>query len=97
MWRRRRGGGGGDGAGAEQEPGHRRRLDAEASGLKVNYSKTSATLIRGSQEDEERTTQTLGCELARFPIRYLGLQLALRPLTKAEWQPMLDRVIKCVP
>jgi hypothetical protein len=35
--------------------------------------------------------------LARFPIKYLGLQLALIPLTKAEWQPMLDQVIKCVP
>jgi hypothetical protein len=72
-------------------------LFGEASGLEVNYRKTSATLIRGTHEDEERTTQTLGCELTRFPIRYLGLQLALRPLTKAEWQPMLDRVIKCVP
>jgi hypothetical protein len=35
--------------------------------------------------------------LARFPIRYLGLQLALMPLSKAEWQPLLDQVIKCVP
>jgi hypothetical protein len=69
----------------------------EASGLTVNFRKTSATLIRGTQEDEERTTRILGCELARFPIRYLGLQLALRPLTKAEWQPMLDQVTKCVP
>jgi hypothetical protein len=72
-------------------------LFGEASGLKVNFRKTSATLIRGSQEDEERATSILGCELARFPIRYLGLQLALRPLPKVEWQPMLDKVIKCVP
>jgi hypothetical protein len=38
----------------------------------------------------------MGCELANFPIRYLGLQWA-RPLTKAEWQPMLDGVIHCAP
>jgi hypothetical protein len=36
---------------------------------------------------------TLGCEIAKFPIKYLGLNLTLRPLTKAEWQPALDKVI----
>jgi hypothetical protein len=72
-------------------------LFGEASGLRVNLRKTTATLIRGTPEEEERTTRIVGCELARFTIRYLGLQLALRPLTKAEWQPLLDQVIKCVP
>ncbi|KAK1648314.1 hypothetical protein QYE76_066119 [Lolium multiflorum] len=52
---------------------------------------------RDTQEDEERTARILGCGLAAFPIRYLGLQLALRPLTKAEWQPLLDQVVKSVP
>jgi hypothetical protein len=61
-----------------------------ASGLKVNYRKTIATLIRGSEEDKARVTEILGCEVAEFPIKFLGLQLSLRPLTKAEWQPMLD-------
>jgi hypothetical protein len=32
-----------------------------------------------------------------FLIRYLSLQLALRPLTKAQWQPILDRVIDFLP
>jgi hypothetical protein len=72
-------------------------LFGEALGLHVNFGKTTAILIRGTLEDEQRTDRVLGCELAAFPIRYLGLQLALRPLTKAEWQPLLDRVITCVP
>ncbi|KAM0890566.1 hypothetical protein ACQ4PT_026958 [Festuca glaucescens] len=76
---------------------HMLSLFGEASGLRVNFRKTTATLIRGTHEEEERTTRILGCELARFPIRYLGLQLALRPLSKTEWQPLLDQVIKCVP
>ncbi|KAM0870271.1 hypothetical protein ACQ4PT_040114 [Festuca glaucescens] len=76
---------------------HMLSLFGEASGLRVNFRKTTATLIRGTHEEEERATRILGCELARFPIRYLGLQLALRPLSKAEWQPLLDQVIKCVP
>ena len=32
-----------------------------------------------------------------FLIKYLGLQLALRPLSKAEWQPMLDMAVNLVP
>jgi hypothetical protein len=52
---------------------HMLRLFGETSGMRVNFRKTTATLIRGTHEEEERTTRILGCELARFPIRYLGL------------------------
>ena len=41
--------------------------------------------------------QTLQCGLMEFPCRYLGLQLAIRSLTRAEWLPMLDQVRKFVP
>jgi hypothetical protein len=59
------------------------RIFGKASGLHVNYRKTNATLIRANDQDEEIIRETLRCDLASFPIRYLGLQLALRPLTKA--------------
>ncbi|KAM0838180.1 hypothetical protein ACQ4PT_061150 [Festuca glaucescens] len=72
-------------------------LFGEASGLKVNYSKTTATVIRGNEESRIRVQETLQCELAEFPLKYLGLQLALRPLTKAQWQPLLDGMIKWIP
>jgi hypothetical protein len=39
----------------------------------------------------------MGCQIVQFPIRYLGLQLAIRPLTKAQWQPVLDRLIDFLP
>jgi hypothetical protein len=68
-----------------------------ASGLKVNYRKTTATLIRGTEEDEHRIREVLGCEIATFPIKYLGLQLALKTLTRAQWQPMLDKALMCLP
>jgi hypothetical protein len=35
--------------------------------------------------------------MAEFLIKYLGLQLALKPLTKAQWQPMIDAAIKITP
>ncbi|KAM0875832.1 hypothetical protein ACQ4PT_036554 [Festuca glaucescens] len=72
-------------------------LFSEASGLRVNFGKTTATLIRGGLEEENIVRTEMGCTIANFPIRYLGLQLALCPLTKAEWQPMLDGVIHCAP
>ena len=68
-----------------------------ASGLRMNFQNTTATLIRGTTEDEARVGDVLNCRVTRFPITYLGLQLALRPLTKSEWQPMLDRAIAFVP
>jgi hypothetical protein len=72
------------------------RIFGEASGLRVNYGKTTATLIRCGEEAEIRVKKVLGCEIANFPIVYLGLKLALRPLTKSEWHPMLDRVLQCM-
>jgi hypothetical protein len=68
-----------------------------ASGLQVNFCKSSATVIRGDEQDEARAAGILGCPTVKFPIRYLGLQLALRPLTKAQWQPALDRIIDFLP
>jgi hypothetical protein len=68
-----------------------------ASGLRVNYRKPTATPIRGGDGDEDGIRENLGYEIANFPIRYLGLQLALRPLTKAEWQPMINQVTNYIP
>jgi hypothetical protein len=73
------------------------RIFGGASGLKVNYSKTTAMLIRGSEELEERVKECLGCNIAKFLIKYLGLPLALRPLTRSEWQPWLDGVTHFLP
>jgi hypothetical protein len=68
-----------------------------ASGLKVNLQKTSATLIRGGAVEEELVSRFLGCAIGKFPLRYLGLQLSLGPLTRAQWQPMLDAAIRIIP
>lgn len=69
----------------------------EASGLRVNYSKSSAIVIRGNLEDRQRVAALLQCDITEFPCRYLGLELAIKNLTHAEWQPMLDKVWHFVP
>ncbi|KAM0852955.1 hypothetical protein ACQ4PT_051408 [Festuca glaucescens] len=65
----------------------------EASGLKPNYRKTTTTVIEGTEEDRLRVHEILECQMAEFPIKYLGPQLALRPLTRAQWQPTLDSIV----
>jgi hypothetical protein len=55
-----------------------------ASGLHINYSKTTATMIRGSPQGRALVRNILRCRIVPFTLRYLGMQLALRPLTKAE-------------
>ena len=68
-----------------------------ASGLQVNYRKTSATLIRAGDRERELVARVLECPIMEFPIRYLGLQLALKPLTRNQWQPMLEAATKITP
>ncbi|KAM0872012.1 hypothetical protein ACQ4PT_039010 [Festuca glaucescens] len=67
------------------------------SGLHVNYANTSAIVIRGGEQTKELIVDTLNCSIKDFPIKYLGLQLALRPFTKAQWQPLLDATTHLVP
>lgn len=45
----------------------------EVSGLRVNYKKSTATIIRGELEDRARVGDLLQCSLTEFPCRYLGL------------------------
>ena len=69
----------------------------EASGLRVNYSKSSAILITNDADDRARVQSLLQCPIGEFPSRYLGLQLAIKNLTKAQWQPLLDQVRHFIP
>jgi hypothetical protein len=68
-----------------------------ASGLTVNYQKTAATIIRGGESENLLASTILRCQILEFPIRYLGLQLSIQPLTRAQWQPLLDAAIRVAP
>ena len=56
-----------------------------------------AIMIHGDNSDRERVESILNCQLGNFPCKYLGLQLAIRQPTRAEWQPMIDHAKKCAP
>jgi hypothetical protein len=53
--------------------------------------------MRGEQHEEQRREKILGCPLVKFPLRYLGLQLILHPLTRSQWHPVVDKVMDFLP
>lgn len=63
-----------------------------ASGLMTNYNKSATTPIQCSQEQLQVVADELQCNIQLFPIIYLGLPLSTRKPTKAEVQPILDKL-----
>ncbi|KAE8778006.1 Serine/threonine-phosphatase BSL2-like protein [Hordeum vulgare] len=69
----------------------------KASGLHVNFVKSSTILIPGEDHDEEVVTNALPWKIDHFPCKYLGLQLGIKQLTRSDWQFMVDGALKILP
>jgi hypothetical protein len=65
-----------------------------ASGLRTNLAKCSLHPIRCSPEQVELARGILGCEVASFPCRYLGLPLCIRKVTVAQLQLVVDNAVR---
>lgn len=68
-----------------------------ASGLKVNFTKSAAILIREEEGDEALVQAALPWKIDHFPVRYLGLQLSISRLTRSDWQLVVDAALKLLP
>jgi hypothetical protein len=66
------------------------QLFGQASGLKTNIQKSSAALIKCSTIDIETIQEHLPCGIEDFPLKYLGMPLSLKKLTKSQLQPFID-------
>jgi hypothetical protein len=64
------------------------RLFGEASGLHVNYAKSSATLINCGEID---------CPVTELPFSYLGITRTIRRPAAAQMQPLVDRMAARLP
>lgn len=73
------------------------RMFGEASGLKVNLSKSAAFPIRCSSETMQRVEQILGCPHDTFPCKYLGLPLTIRKQSVAQMRGLVDQLAGCLP
>ena len=72
-------------------------LFGSASGLKTNVQKSSVLPIQCKEEDRQIMQAHLPCQLLEFPCRYLGVPLSLHKLTKAQIQPIIDKVADQLP
>lgn len=69
----------------------------EASGLKTNIQKSCVIPIQCSPSDIDMLQEQLPCNLEGFPFKYLGLPLTLKKLTRAQLQPLIDKLADRLP
>ncbi|KAM0925313.1 hypothetical protein ACQ4PT_004285 [Festuca glaucescens] len=67
------------------------------SGLRANFTKSSAAPIHCSEDMVAAVAQILPCPLAMLPCTYLGLPLSIGKPRKAELQVVLDKLAAKLP
>jgi hypothetical protein len=73
------------------------QISDRASGLQVNYNKSSATLLNCEPEDALRINETLGFQIAELPLTYLGIALTIRHPTTAQLQSLVQKAAGMLP
>lgn len=73
------------------------KLFGQASGLKANLQKCAIYPIRCEQSVVQPLLVPLPVPVLKFPRQYLGLPLHHRKLTKADLQPLIDKVSARLP
>jgi hypothetical protein len=73
------------------------QLFGKASGLQVNYTKSTATLLNCTSDDVARVPMSLGCRIAELLITYLGIPLTIRRPTHAQLQPLITKAANMLP
>lgn len=64
---------------------------ALASGLKINYAKSTLIAMHTPEDEAASLAQILQCKIEDFPMSYLGLPLTPSKVRKGELQPMIAR------
>jgi hypothetical protein len=72
-------------------------LFGHASGLHTNFAKCSISPIACSDVDAAEAAEVMGCQLAPYPVKYLGIPLALRRLPSEALQSLVDRIADKLP
>ena len=70
---------------------------SHASGLRVNYTKSSASLLHCDMDEATDVLVHLGCPIAELPITYLGIPLTVGRPTAAQLQPLVDGIAGRLP
>ena len=73
------------------------QLFGEASGLKTNVLKSSVHPIQCLEEDIAILNNHLPYQISDFPCKYLGVPLSPLKLSKAQVQPIIDKIADRLP
>jgi hypothetical protein len=66
----------------------------QLSGLKINFHKSEIFCFGKAKDQEEFYSQLFGCEIGKYPFRYLGLPMNTRKLSNKDWQLIENRIKK---
>nr|CAD1842710.1 unnamed protein product [Ananas comosus var. bracteatus] len=69
---------------------------AGCSGLTINYNKSSVTLINLPDTQAFSLANSLGCSVKDFPLTYLGLPLSPKRLRRANYMPLIEKIVNQV-
>ncbi|XP_051196857.1 uncharacterized protein [Lolium perenne] len=72
-------------------------LFGQASGLRTNFAKCSVSPIACSDEEAVAAAEHMECQLAPFPVKYLGIPLSTRRLSAQVFQQLLDMLVDKLP
>ncbi|XP_071685018.1 uncharacterized protein [Lolium perenne] len=72
-------------------------LFGHASGLHTNFAKCSVSAIACTEDVANAAAGVMECQLAPFPVKYLGILLSIRRLPGEAFQPMVDRLADKLP
>jgi exonuclease III len=73
------------------------QLFGTAAGLRTNIQKSSISPIHCSEDDLAEVMTHFPCEIHSFPCKYLGLPLSLKKLSRAQLQPLIEKVASRLP
>jgi len=73
------------------------QLFDNASGLTTNLQKSSVLPIQCNDFDIATLQESLPCQIAEFPCKYLGVPLSPHKLTKAQAQPIVEKIVDRLP
>lgn len=64
----------------------------QVSGLRINKGKTELTLDGGNSSRCREMATELGIAQGYLPVRYLGVPLSPKKMTRSNFQPLLDKI-----
>lgn len=62
------------------------------SGLKINKQKSELLLDGGNSDRCRELAAAMGIAQGALPLRYLGVPLSPKKMTRSDFQPLLDKI-----